>query len=147
MRIAAFFCPVCTNIDMTATDKDHVLLELAEAMERANLDKNVVHAALSARERMGTTAVGSGYAIPHGKIHGLEKMLVTFARSVKGVDFSAPDNAPCHFFFTVIAPENAVGQHLGLLGSIARLAKDVTVTQRLVQAKSVEEVQAFLAGA
>jgi Phosphotransferase system mannitol/fructose-specific IIA domain (Ntr-type) len=147
MRIAAFFCPVCTIMDMTATDKDQVLQELAEVAERANLDKNVVHAALSARERMGTTAVGNGYAIPHGKVHGLENILVTFARSIKGVDFSAPDNAPCHFFFTVIAPENAVGQHLGLLGSIARLAKDATVTQRLMQAKSAEEIQAFLAGA
>jgi len=146
MRIAAFLCPVCTITDMAATDKDLVFRELAEAAGRVNLDKNVVYAALSARERMGTTAVGNGYAIPHGKIHGLEKTLVTFARSVKGVDFSAPDNAPCHFFFMVIAPENAVGQHLGLLGSIARLAKDATVTQRLMQAKSAEEIQAFLVG-
>ena len=147
MQLAAFLCPACIIADMTATGKDQALQELATAAKQANLDKKAVYAALCARERMGTTAVGNGYAIPHGKIIGLEKMVLTFGRSVRGIDFAAPDNAPCHFFFTVIAPEGAAGQHLGLLGSIARLAKDATVTQGLLQAKSAEEIQAFLVGA
>ena len=144
MRIATFLCSACTLVDMAATDKDQVLHTLAEAAQQAHLDKNAVYAALLARERLGTTAVGSGYAIPHGKISGLEKMVLTFARSVHGVEFSAPDGAPCHFFFTVIAPEGNAVQHLGLLGGIARLAKDAAFTNRLMQSKTLEEIQDFL---
>ncbi|SBV95186.1 Nitrogen regulatory protein [uncultured delta proteobacterium] len=147
MRLSEYLCPACIVAELKATDKEQVLLELAAAAAGAHLDKNAVHAVLLERERHGTTAVGNGYAIPHGKLPGLDRMVLTFARSVAGVDFAAPDTVPCRFFFTVIAPAGAAGQHLGLLGSIARLAKDATFTNRLTQAKTAEDLLDFLAGA
>lgn len=146
MRLSEYLCPACIVADMAATDKEQALLELAKAVSRAHVDEKTVHAVLLERERHGTTAVGNGYAIPHGKLPGLDRMVLAFARSVAGVDFAAPDNAPCRFFFTVIAPAGAAGQHLGLLGSIARLAKDAAFTNRLAQAKTIADLREFLAG-
>lgn len=146
MRLSEYLCPACIVADLTAANKEQVLLELAASAAAAQLDKDAVHAVLLERERHGTTAVGNGYAIPHGKLPGLEKMVLAFARSVAGVDFAAPDTIPCHFFFTVIAPAGAAGQHLGLLGSIARLTKDATFAHRLRQAKNTADLQKFLAG-
>ena len=147
MRLYEFLYPACTLSDMTARTKDEAILELAGAAAIAGLDKDKVYSVLLEREGLGSTAVGSGYAIPHGKMPGLENMILIFARSVAGIDFNAPDGKICHLFFMVLAPEDAAGQHLGLLGSIARLAKDATFKNRLMHAKNAEELKAFLTAA
>lgn len=147
MHLSEFLCRDCTLADMKAATKDDVLWELAKAATGAGLDKEAVHAILLERERLGSTAVGNGCAIPHGKMSGLSQMVLTFARSREGVAFAAPDNKPCVFFFMVLAPEGAAGLHLGLLGSIARLAKDTSFKNRLSHAKTVDELNAFLLSA
>ena len=147
MHLSDFLCRDCTLADMKAAAKEDVLLELAEAAADAGLDAKTVHAVLLERERLGSTAVGNGYAIPHGKMPGLPKMVLTFARSRQGVSFAAPDDKPCTLFFMVLAPEGAAGQHLGLLGSIARLAKDASFKNRLLQAGTAEELNEFLLSA
>ena len=147
MHLSDHLCPACTIADLRGANKEQVLRELAESAARAGLDTDAVLAVLLERERLGTTAVGNGYAIPHGKMRGLDTMVLTFARSMAGVDFAAPDNIPCRFFFTVLAPEGAAGQHLRLLGSIARLAKDASFTSGLMQANSADDLRLFLANA
>lgn len=147
MYLSDFLCLGCTLADMKAATKNDVLWELAEAATDAGLNKETVHAVLLERERLGSTAVGNGYAIPHGKLPGLGNMVVTFARSREGVEFSAPDKAPCTFFFMVLAPEEAAGLHLGLLGSIVRLARDLSFKNSLLQAKTVDELNTFLLSA
>ncbi len=132
---------------MTARTKDEAILELAGAATIAGLNKDRVYNVLLERERLGSTAVGNGYAIPHGKMPCLKSLVLIFARSVGGIDFNAPDEKMCHLFFMVLAPEDVAGQHLGLLGSIARLAKDATFKSRLMQAKNAEELKAFLMAA
>ncbi len=144
MRLSEYLCPACTLADLTAENKEQALWALARAANAAGLDSAVVHAVLVERERLGSTAVGNGIAIPHGKMPGLEKMVLAFARSASGVDFGAPDGRACRLFFTVLAPAGAAGQHLGLLGSIARLAKDASFTNRLLQTESVEGLTDFL---
>lgn len=146
MRVSDFLCRDATIADMKAQDKDTALVELADAAARAGLDKDAALSVLLEREALGSTAVGDGYAIPHGKMKGLPSMVIIFARSRAGIDFSAPDGRKCHFFFMVLAPESATGKHLGLLGSIARLAKDPTFTTRLMQAKDAAEIASFLSG-
>lgn len=146
MHLSEYLYPAATVADLKGAAKEDVLRELAQAAAQAGLDEDAVFAALLEREQLGSTAVGSGYAIPHGKLPGLEKIVLVFARSVAGVDFSAPDGLSCHLFFVVLAPEGAAGHHLGLLGSIARLTKDAGFTGRLMRAKSAEELQAFLLG-
>lgn len=147
MQISDYLCPACIIADLKGRTKEEVLRELADSAAHAHVDKDAAYAALLERERLGTTAVGNGYAIPHGKMAGLDTMVLVFARSVPGVAFDAPDGRPCHLFFMVLAPEGAAGQHLGLLGSIARLGKDAVFTGRLMQAKTAEELELFLAGA
>lgn len=147
MRLSDYLCSECTIANLAARNKAQALAELAGAIAAAGLDRNTVEAVLLERERMGSTAVGAGYAIPHGKVPALEKMLLVFARSVAGIDFSAPDGRKCHYFFVVLAPEGAAGQHLGLLGAIARLARDAAFTSRLRQAQNAAELAVFLTAA
>ncbi|CAK7012386.1 MAG: PTS system fructose-specific EIIABC component [Desulfovibrio sp.] len=147
MHLSSFLRGDALLADMRARDKEEALAELAEAAATTGLDKNAVLAVLQERETLGSTAVGDGYAIPHGKIPGLPGMLLIFGRSIAGIDFAAPDGKICHFFFMVLAPEGAAGQHLGLLGSIARLTKDATFTARLMQARDKAELTSFLSGA
>ena len=130
--------------ELAARNKDQVLRELASLAKTRGLDEAMVYAVLLDREKLGSTAVGEGIAIPHGKMPGLDSMLLAFARSSAGVDFNAPDGKNCRLFFMVLAPDGAAGQHLGMLGAIARLAKDPTFTSRLLQAQNAAELVDFL---
>ena len=144
MRLSDYLCRDCVIADLAAHDKKHVLRELAAKAAAVGLDENNVLRVLQDRENLGSTAVGEGIAIPHGKMPGLEKMLLIVARSMQGIDFEAPDKRPCRLFFMVLAPDGAASQHLGLLGSIARLTRDGAFTARLLQAGNAEELNAFL---
>lgn len=147
MHLAHFLCPGSVIANMRAVTKDEAFRELAEAAAKCGLDKGAVLSVLHDREKLGSTAVGEGYAIPHGKLPGLSSIMLFFARSGSGVDCNAPDGKKTHFFFMVLAPENAAGQHLGLLGAIARLTRDATFTTRLMQAQNASEITSFLSAA
>ena len=112
--------------DLQAETQDAVLAELAAPLltQHPELERYDVVKTLCDREKMGSTAVGDGVAIPHGKIPGLTSVALAVGRSRKGIDFHAPDKAPCHLFFLILAPESGAGQHLRLLAQIARRAKD-----------------------
>jgi PTS system nitrogen regulatory IIA component len=96
---------------------------------------------LCERERMGSTAVGEGIAIPHGKVVGLEALLLVVGRSRDGIPFHAPDKKPCHIFFLILTPEHRAGQHLRLLAQIARRAKEPVFRSKILLAKSREEIR------
>lgn len=147
MRLSEYVRRDRVIAELAATDKPRALTELAAMAAGSSLDAGAVNAVLLDRERLGTTAVGGGIAIPHGKMPGLTDMVLVFARSGKGIDFGAPDGKPCHLFFTVLAPEGAAGKHLGLLGAIARLSKDSDFTARLMQAQTADELADFLSAA
>jgi PTS system nitrogen regulatory IIA component len=95
---------------------------------------------LMARERLGSTGIGDGIAIPHGKIGGIADLMIAIGRSNKGVDFNAMDGKPVHLFFLLMAPENSSGQHLKVLARISRLLKDNLLKNSLVEAKSSDEL-------
>lgn len=144
MRLSEHLCRDCVVAELAARNKEQVLRELAAKAATVGLDENAVLGVLLDRERLGSTAVGEGIAIPHGKLSGLNKMALFFARSSIGVDFDAPDKKPCRLFFMVLAPEEAAGQHLGMLGAIVRLGKDGDFAYRLLQAKDNAELISFL---
>jgi PTS system nitrogen regulatory IIA component len=129
---------------LAARDKQSALEELAEAASAAGLDRTEALAVLLERESLGSTALGGGYAVPHGTLPGLDGIFLLFARSVEGLDFGAGDGELCRFFFVVLTPEGVAGLHLGLLGTIARLAKDPSFTARLAQARDAAELTEFL---
>ena len=120
---------------LNATDKKGVLEELTGPVAQlSGVDQEEMVRVLLERERLGSTGIGEGIAIPHGKLKSLQSLLVSFGRSQKGVDFEAIDGKPAHLFFLLLAPENSTGDHLRMLAGISRLLKDETFRQRLMTA-------------
>jgi nitrogen PTS system EIIA component len=109
------------------------------------LDRQKVLGVLRERERISSTAIGEGVAIPHGKLAGVERVLGIFARSREGVDFASLDGAPTHLFFALIAPEDAAADHLKALARISRLLKDEAFRRRLMQGKTAQELYNIIA--
>jgi PTS system nitrogen regulatory IIA component len=97
-------------------------------------------AVLWERENLGSTAIGDGIAIPHGKLPGLKGVLGLFSRHPAGVDFDSLDGKPTHLFFLLVAPEDSVGQHLKALARVSRLLKDGSFRDSLVQAADAAEI-------
>jgi nitrogen PTS system EIIA component len=122
--------------DLTARSKTDVLVELATAVSRQHpeLDRERLVQALEDRERLNSTALGEGVAIPHGKLSGIKRVFAAFARSKQGVDFHSLDGEPTHLFFLLVAPEDSAGAHLKALARISRLLKDDSFRTRLMQA-------------
>jgi nitrogen PTS system EIIA component len=127
---------------LASREKNAVLQEMADWLAAAHpfLDKKSVLEVLSERERISTTAIGEGVAIPHGKLPGVERVLGVFGRSPEGVDFASLDGRPTHLFFVLIAPENAAADHLKALARISRLLKDEAFRRRLMQGKTSQEI-------
>ena len=92
------------------------------------------------REKLGSTGIGDGIAIPHGKLAGLEEMVVAFGRSRSGIAFEAMDGKPVHLFFLLMAPENSAGQHLKVLAKISRMLKDAGFRKNLLEAKTHDDL-------
>ena len=128
--------------DLKAKGKRELLHEMITHLlpKIEGLDKDQAFAALLKREESGTTGIGHGVAIPHGKIGGLEKITVCFGRSVKGVDFNSVDGMPVHLFFLIIAPENSASAHLKLLACISRLLKNHEVRSKLMALKDTSDI-------
>lgn len=98
------------------------------------------------REKLGSTGVGDGVAIPHGKLFQSDRLIGCFGRSREGVEFDAVDNGPVHLFFLLFAPANATGGHLRALAEIARLLKGSSVREELLCADSKEQIYGILTG-
>jgi PTS system nitrogen regulatory IIA component len=142
------FLSVQTVIPALANrEKNGVLQEMADwlASNHQSLDAKKVFEVLQERERISTTAIGEGVAIPHGKLPGLERIFGVFARSADGVDFASLDGAPTHLFFMLIAPENAAADHLKALARISRLLKDEAFRRRLLAGRTNQELFAMIA--
>ncbi len=106
-----------------------------------------IFAVLFEREQIGTTAIGDGVAIPHGKIHQLDRIEIFFARSPHGVPFAATDSKPVHLFFVLLAPVESAGPYLKTLATLARFLKSSHVRSQLHNAESREEIAAIFASA
>ncbi len=129
------------NADLKAHNKREVLGELAGMVARKEgLDIDVLVPVLEEREKLGSTGIGDGIAIPHGKLKGLKKLVASFGKSAKGVNFDSLDGKPAHLFFLLMAPENTAGMHLKALARISRLLKDTKFRGRLLESKTTQEV-------
>ncbi len=124
--------------DLKSTGKREVLDEMvtaASAMANGP-DRQELLNALLERERLGTTGIGHGVAMPHGKIKGLSEIRVFFGRSSKGVDFNSMDGQPVHLIFLIIAPEHSAAAHLKILACISRILKNQDIRFRLMREES-----------
>ncbi|HZP42810.1 MAG TPA: PTS sugar transporter subunit IIA [Candidatus Binatia bacterium] len=127
---------------LAGRSKGDVIAELADvvAARHPEIDRDRLVQALEDRERLNSTALGEGVAIPHGKLAGVKRVLAAFGRSSQGVDFSSLDGKPTHLFFLLVAPEDSAGAHLKALARISRLLKDQGFRAKLLRASDAREL-------
>jgi PTS system nitrogen regulatory IIA component len=142
MKITDMLRPEFVLDDLAVTGKRDALTELTRvfAMAGIKVDPEAMLPVLLEREKLGSTGIGDGIAIPHGKIEGLDGMLVSFGRSRAGIGFDAMDGQPVHLFFLLMAPENSVGLHLKALAKISRMLKDPAFRKSLREAQTREDL-------
>jgi len=142
MKIEEMLKPEYIIEALQSDKKRDVLLELLAPFLKnyQKLDPKVTLSVLMEREKLGSTGIGEGIAIPHGKLAGLDNLIICFGRSAAGVDFDAMDGNPVHLFFLLLAPENSAGQHLKALAKISRMLKDSRFRAKLMEAKSRDDI-------
>jgi PTS system nitrogen regulatory IIA component len=128
--------------DLQGTDKSSVLRELSSVLVKPCQVSSVEELlrVLLDREKLGSTGIGEGIAIPHGRLRKLKNFFISFGRSTKGVDFDSIDRNPSRLFFLVMAPDNSAVDNLKLLSRIVTLLKDDSFKKRLIEAPSRREL-------
>ncbi|HEU20104.1 MAG TPA: PTS sugar transporter subunit IIA [Deltaproteobacteria bacterium] len=128
--------------ELKSKSKKEVLYELSETFLRGNItiDLDAMVEVLLEREKLGSTGIGDGIAIPHGKLPGLENLIVSFGRSHTGIDFDSLDGKPVHIFFLLMAPENSAGQHLKALAKISRMLKEEEFRKKLMNTATLDDI-------
>lgn len=128
-------------LDMKAKDKKGALDELtAPLAQPAGHSHEDLVKVLMERERLGSTGIGGGIGIPHGKLKDLPSLTLGFGVSKRGVAFESLDGRPTHIFFLLLTPENSAGLHLKLLAHISRLLKNEEFKSQLLNAETAEAV-------
>jgi PTS system nitrogen regulatory IIA component len=140
MRILDLVPPGAVVDGLRSETKEGVLRELSEAVCRLlpALSPDRLAEILMEREALGSTGIGEGVAIPHGKVPGIERLVAVFGRSPGGVQFASLDGKPARLFFLVVAPEDSAGMHLKALARISRLLKDERFRRKLLAAEGEE---------
>jgi PTS system nitrogen regulatory IIA component len=142
MKITDILTPELVVPNLQGQSKINVLGELASAMtaKHREISSEDLTAALAERERLGSTAIGDGIAIPHGKIRGVRQILGAFGRHPVGVDFESLDGRPTHLFFLLAAPEDSASLHLKALARVSRLFKNSAFRDHLLSARDAAEI-------
>lgn len=126
--------------------KKQALQEIsAKAAELTGLNERAILEILLQREKLGSTAIGNGVAIPHGKLAKLNRVFGLFARLERPIDFEALDGQPVDLIFLILAPEGAGADHLKALARVARLLRDPDVARKLRDSRDAEALYAVLA--
>ena len=145
MEINNLLVPEGVVADLKATSKKQALQDLAKrAAKVLGLHERAIFDVLMERERLGTTGVGNGIAIPHGKLPNLDRLHGLFARLEQPIDFHAIDERPVDLIFVLLAPETAGADHLKALARISRLLRDQGICDKLRGTDSAEALFAIL---
>ena len=142
MKIREILKSECIVTDLRAETKTDVIRELSALMaeQYPEVDAEALCEVLTERERLGSTGIGHGVAILHGKLATLNNIVTGFGRSPSGIDFDAQDGEPVHLFFVLIAPKNSASLHLKAMARLSRLLKDPHFRNRLFEANNCEKV-------
>jgi nitrogen PTS system EIIA component len=145
MTINELLVPEGVIADLKATSKKQALQDLAKrAADVTGLHERTVFDVLMEREKLGTTGVGNGIAIPHGKLANLDRLYGLFARLPTPVDFQAIDERPVDLIFVLLAPESAGADHLKALAKVSRLLRDKATCDKLRGTDNAEALFAIL---
>ncbi len=149
MSILDYLCQSCIDTDLEAADKREVIAKLAAMAGKVSpsLDPTKVAKVLMEREALGTTGIGGGVAIPHGKLSDLDRLLLFFCRSKEGVPFDAIDHRPVKVVFLLLAPEDHATVYLRVLAKVSKLLKVEEAVEKLCRAEDwsslVETIRAL----
>lgn len=133
-------------MSLQASDKTGVLAELLALPARfLSMDRKDLMQAVLERECLGSTGIGGGIAIPHGRLEMLDAGLLVFGKSKKGIPFDAMDGRPVHLFFLFLTPVNMPGLHLEMLGLLSKFLRVPGVREKLRKAEHPEDVSAVFA--
>ena len=129
-------------VDLKGETKEHIITELVDSLEIGKVisDRDKVLGAVLEREKIMSTGIGDGIAIPHGKSEAVIKLAAALGTQRRGVDFEALDGEPAYVFFLLVSPANVSGPHIKALARISRLLKNDDFKKRLVDAPSTEEI-------
>jgi nitrogen PTS system EIIA component len=146
MPLADLVAPNAVMAALKVNGKKQALQELsARAAELSGQNERAIFEILMQREKLGSTGVGNGIAIPHGKLPKLNKLFGLFARLARPVDFDALDGQPVDLIFLLLAPEGAGADHLKALARVARLLRDPELARKLRDSRDAEAIYAVLA--
>ncbi|MFN3966383.1 MAG: PTS sugar transporter subunit IIA [Endomicrobiia bacterium] len=142
MKISDFLCEKAVTLNLQSRDKKGAIAELVELLYKEKKVKDPAKAinSIMEREKLGTTGVGQGVAIPHGRTDTVDELVGAFGISKQGVEFESLDGEPVYLIFLLLSPVESAGHHLRALSRVSRLFKDKFFRQALMDSKSVEEV-------
>ncbi len=142
MKITEFLDVKGIHLDLRASEKQDILKELVDVLAEVKDigDKKLILKALLERESLGSTGIGQGIAIPHGKTDKVKELISVLAISKQGVNFEALDGEPVYIFFLLVAPKDAAGPHLKALAQISRMLRDTYFCDLLRRCESAEQV-------
>jgi len=146
MKVLEFLEETNICLDLKSPSKEEAIRELVGFLETSSKIKNTdaVVTSLMDREKLGSTGIGQGVAIPHGKSDATPTLVAALGISKKGIEFEALDGEPVHVVFLLISPTDSSGQHLKVLARISRLLKDKFFRQAIKEAKSAIEIQKII---
>ena len=138
LQLTRHFSPAQIELDAPCASRKSVLMELAELALQSRPQPSPAHVAklLSEREKLGSTALGSGLALPHARVPGLAEPAVAALRLRQSIPFDAPDGDPVWLLFALLVPEDANSAHLELLAALARRLQQPQFVERLRRAPS-----------
>ena len=135
----------CVMANLRAANKKQVLQELArKAATLTGKDEDAIYDVLAERERLGTTGIGHGIAIPHGKLAGLDRVYGVFARLERPVDFDAIDDQPVDLIFLLLAPANSSSDHLKALAKVSRMLRDRRLCEKVRGSTTCDAIFALM---
>jgi len=145
MEINDLISPGDIIANLKSTSKKQALQELARRLaERSGESKRLIFELLMEREKLGSTGVGNGIAIPHGKLNKLDRLQGMFARLENSIDFQSIDNQPVDLIFVLLAPTSAGANHLKALARVSRLLRDQTICEKLRGTDTADGLYAIL---
>ncbi len=148
MTISALLSPQRIYLDTEITSKKKLLELIANVVaDQTQLPESSIYNNLLSRERLGSTGLGQGFAVPHARVENLDQTMACFFRLKDAVNFEAPDNRPVDLVFTIVIPEEATEEHLVILSSLARIFSRADVCDAIRAAGNREEIAEIIRSA
>ncbi len=146
MRLLEYISTNSIFLDIEARDKNDAIAQVVDCMAKAHLIQNAEEfkKEVFERERLGSTGIGKGIAIPHARTRAVHKLIIAFARLQKGVDFGAEDDDPVRLIFLLGTPVDTVGDYLKILAKLSRLLKENGLRKQLLKARTNADVLSLL---